>query len=67
MRRTLSNRQYRPLLFLIAGWDLILRMVAIRRALERREMGWTVALLIISSAGVLPMLYLRRDGRESGR
>jgi hypothetical protein len=62
MKQTLRSQQARPLLAFVAVWDLAWRFIAIRRALQRRELKWAAALLVISSAGVLPIVYMRRTG-----
>jgi hypothetical protein len=56
MKQTLRNRKPHPMFLVVAGWDLAWRVIAIRQALQRRELKWAAALLVISSAGVLPML-----------
>ena len=44
----------------LAAWDLAWRVAAVRQALRRRQYKWAAALLLTSSAGVVPMLYLAR-------
>jgi len=41
-------------------WDIAWKVVAVRRAMKRKEYPWAVMLLISSTAGVLPMWYLRK-------
>jgi hypothetical protein len=47
--------------------DLVLRMVAARRAWKQKDRKWFVAFLIISSGGILPLSYLLYFSRRSGR
>ncbi len=51
----------------LAAVDLVLRAVALRDLARRSDSevrgsrrGWAVALSVVSSAGVLPAVYLRR-------
>lgn len=47
--------------------DAALRAFAVRTALRERQYLWAVALSIVSSGGVLPLVYLlrfRRQGEE---
>lgn len=39
-------------------WDLVWRGMALWRAARHEQMAWFVALLIINSVGVLPILYI---------
>lgn len=39
-------------------WDLVWRGLALWRAGGNRQKGWFIALLIINSAGILPIIYL---------
>jgi hypothetical protein len=55
--------KHRKLLIAIALWDLAWRAAAIRIALRRHEYRWAVALGIVSSAGLFPMVYIVRTRR----
>jgi hypothetical protein len=46
------------LLILLAVWELIWKGIALWRAARNNQTGWFVALLIINSAGLLPIIYL---------
>lgn len=45
-------------LALVIVWDLIWRGLALWRAGRNDQPGWFVALMIINSAGILPIIYL---------
>lgn len=49
-------------LFIVLGvlalFDLILKGFALWRAARMEKMGWFIALLIVNSMGILPLLYL---------
>ena len=44
----------------VASVDLTLRIVAISRALKRGDKGWVLPLALVSSAGILPCIYLAK-------
>lgn len=46
------------LLAVLAIWDLVWRGFALWRAGGNRQKGWFIALLIINSVGILPIIYL---------
>lgn len=46
------------LLVLAFLFDFILKGIALWRAGKNQQLGWFVALLIINSIGILPLLYL---------
>jgi len=50
----------------LALWDLAWKGVALWRAAKRKEMWWFVALLIVNSMGILPIVYLLVWGKEPG-
>lgn len=45
-------------LFLLLLWDLIWKGLALWRAAKRRERWWFIALLVVNTAGLLPIAYL---------
>lgn len=53
----LTNEQL-ALLLVLGIWDLVWRGLALWRAGGNRQQGWFIALLIINSAGILPIIYL---------
>ncbi len=50
----------------LALWDLAWKGVALWRAAKRKELWWFVALLIVNSMGILPIVYLLVWGKEPG-
>lgn len=46
------------LIFLIL-WDLIWRGIALWKAGRSNELGWFVCILLLNTAGILPILYVR--------
>lgn len=46
------------ILIVLAIWELIWKGLALWRAAQRRQLYWFVAILIVNSAGILPIVYL---------
>lgn len=47
------------LIIVLAIWELICKGRALWKASKNNQLGWFVAVLIINSAGILPLLYLK--------
>lgn len=45
-------------------WDLAWRGLALWRAARRKEQWWFLALLVVNSMGILPIVYLLVWGKE---
>ena len=43
--------------------EAVLKLMAIRKAIQNRQFGWAAAVLVVNSAGILPMVYLLRYQR----
>jgi uncharacterized membrane protein len=56
MKTTISTTWIVVLAFL-AIWDLVWRGMALWRAGKRNQPVWFVALLVVSSVGLLPIIY----------
>lgn len=41
-------------------WDLAWKLLAIRRAVQRREYKWVAGLAVSNTVGLVPMYYLWR-------
>lgn len=57
MTYTISDSQA-VILVILALWELVWKGFALWRAARRREPYWFVAILIINTAGILPIIYL---------
>lgn len=57
------------LLGVLAIWELYWKGRSLWLAAQRKETGWFIALLIVNSVGILPLLYLyvfsKKDARKS--
>lgn len=59
-----GKRRRPPAWLAVAGLiDAALRAYAVRTALRKRQYLWVVALSVVSSGGVLPLVYLVRFRR----
>jgi hypothetical protein len=59
------KRRMKPIGIGVLIWDVAWKIVAIRRAVERREYWWIAPLAVVNSIGLLPMLYLARSRRPA--
>lgn len=57
-----------PLLLVLVAWELAWKGVALWRASRHDQLGWFVAILVINSLGILPIIYLllHRARRPAG-
>lgn len=55
----LLNTQNVYLLVLLAVWEMIWKGMALWKAARNGQQLWFIALLVINSLGILPILYLR--------
>ncbi|MEK7594321.1 MAG: DUF5652 family protein [Patescibacteria group bacterium] len=46
------------LITLIVVWDFVWKALGLWRASQRNEKGWFVAILVINSVGIFPIIYL---------
>lgn len=50
--------QYTYLIIILAVWDLAWKGMALWRAAKNDSKPWFVAILIINSVGIIPIIYL---------
>lgn len=53
----LSDTQI-TLITLLAIWELCWKGIALWRAAKRQQKAWFIVILIVNTAGILPILYL---------
>ena len=64
MAKKPSKRTFVPLML----WDTFWKLLAIRRAIQRRDYAWIAGIVLANTGGVLPMYYLwkhRNDAAEA--
>ena len=54
------------LVALAAIWDLVWKGLGLWRAARRGENGWFVAILVLNTLGILPILYLYVFSKPEG-
>ncbi|MDD5054655.1 MAG: DUF5652 family protein [Candidatus Peribacteraceae bacterium] len=47
--------------------DLVLRGMALWSSAQRKQLAWFIALLVLNSAGILPLIYLLVYGLKTKR
>mgnify|MGYP000603166184 CR=1 FL=1 len=56
MLENLDN--YLPVLVLLAIWELVWKGMGLWKSAQRKQKVWFVAILIVNSMGILPIVYL---------
>ena len=58
-----------PILYILIAWTLIWKGIALWHSARNKQKGWFIVLLIVSTVGILEIIYLiffktseRRDG-----
>ncbi len=46
------------LILALVIWDTVWKMIALWKSARRNQMGWFIAIALINSAGILPIIYL---------
>lgn len=54
----MSQASNRPWFYLLIIADLVLRGITLYRSARNDQKGWFIALLIVNSMGILPLVYL---------
>jgi Family of unknown function (DUF5652) len=56
--QNMMQPEARPFLYVIMVLDLLLKGIALYKSAGRKQTVWFVALLVINSVGILPIIYL---------
>jgi len=61
-----TNPQYMSLIFILVLWELVWKGIALWKAARESQKYWFIAMLILNTAGILPILYifLFKKGRK---
>lgn len=61
-----TNPQYMSLIFVLVLWELVWKGIALWKAARESQKYWFIAILILNTAGILPILYifLFKKGRK---
>jgi hypothetical protein len=49
---------FMPLISILMLWDLIWKGIALWKAGRNNQLGWFIALLVVNSLGILPIIYI---------
>ena len=47
-----------PLLVILFIWEVVLKLLAMWKAAQRKELLWFILIAIFNTLGILPLLYL---------
>ncbi|HLV40680.1 MAG TPA: DUF5652 family protein [Brumimicrobium sp.] len=47
-----------PLLFMLFIWEMIWKAIAMWKSARNNELGWFIAIVLINSIGILPIVYI---------
>jgi hypothetical protein len=55
-----------PLIVILFLWEAVLKLLAMWKAAQRKELLWFVLIAIFNTVGILPLLYLilSKDNKE---
>jgi hypothetical protein len=61
-----TNPQYMSLIFVLVLWELVWKGIALWKAARESQKYWFMAILILNTVGILPILYifLFKKGRK---
>ncbi|MEI6348673.1 MAG: DUF5652 family protein [Bacteroidota bacterium] len=55
-----------PVLIALAVWDIVWKLIALWKAARNGHLGWFIAIAIVNSVGVLPILYIFSIKKKEG-
>jgi hypothetical protein len=47
-----------PLILILALWEIVWKLIAMWKAGRNNDLGWFIAIALINSAGILPIIYI---------
>lgn len=53
-----------PLIVVLVIWELVLKLLAMWKAAQRKELLWFVLIAIFNTVGILPLIYLLLNKKE---
>jgi hypothetical protein len=61
-----TNPQFLALILILALWELFWKGIALWKAARESQKYWFIAIIILNTAGILPILYifLFKKGRK---
>lgn len=61
-----TNPQFMSLIFILVLWELVWKGIALWKAAKESQKYWFIAMLVLNTVGILPILYifLFKKGRK---
>ena len=56
--------EHQALVIIAIIWDMILKMLALWKSAQRKQLGWFICLAVINTIGILPLIYLFVDPKK---
>jgi hypothetical protein len=53
-----TNPQFMTLISILVIWELIWKGIALWKAAKENQKGWFIAILLLNTVGILPILYI---------
>ncbi len=53
-----SSPWFMPLISVLVVWDTVWKGIGLWRAGRNNQLGWFIALLVVNSVGILPIVYI---------
>jgi hypothetical protein len=53
-----TNPQFMTLISILVIWELIWKGIALWKAAKEKQKGWFIAILLLNTVGILPILYI---------
>jgi predicted Co/Zn/Cd cation transporter (cation efflux family) len=57
-----------PIIVVLAIWDIVWKLIGLWKAGRNNELGWFIAIALINSIGILPIIYIliqRKKNKEN--
>jgi len=54
----LQDPKFTTIIFALAIWELIWKGIALWKASKNNSMPWFIAILVINTVGILPIVYI---------
>ncbi len=45
----------------LAIWEMVWKAIAMWKAAQKKQLKWYIAIFVINTAGILPILYIYQD------
>lgn len=63
----LINILHSPLLPILLGWEIVWKSIALWKAARNNQLYWYIAVVILNTVGILPIIYILFFQKEKDR